>query len=100
DRVELALTRELRQVAPELVEHRRALGLLGTARDAGLALTRAGLAGRVARQQLDHLLAHAVEVRAELLQHLRGDALALADEAQQDVLGADVVVPELQRLAQ
>jgi hypothetical protein len=33
-------------------------------------------------------------------QHLRGDALALADEAEQDVLGADVVVAELQRLAQ
>ena len=40
------------------------------------------------------------EVGAELDQHLRGDALALADEPEQDVLGADVVVTELQRLAQ
>ena len=36
----------------------------------------------------------------ELLQHLGGDALALADQPEQDVLGADVVVAELQRLAQ
>jgi len=35
-----------------------------------------------------------------LNQHLRGDALALADQAKQDVLGADVVVAELQSLAQ
>ena len=40
------------------------------------------------------------EVGAELDEHLGGDALALADEAEQDVLGADVVVAELQRLAQ
>ena len=52
------------------------------------------------REQLDDLLAHPVEVGAELLQHLGGDALALADQAEQDVLGADVGVAELQRLAQ
>ena len=62
----------------------------------------AGRAGRtlVARQQLDDLLADAAEVGAELDEHLGGDALALADEAEEDVLGADVVVAELQRLAQ
>ena len=54
----------------------------------------------VAREQLDDLLAHLVEVGAELDEHLGGDALALADQAEQDVLGADVVVAELQRLAQ
>ena len=54
----------------------------------------------VAREQLDDLLAHLVEVGAELDQHLGGDTLALADEAEQDVLGADVVVAELQRFAQ
>ena len=36
----------------------------------------------------------------ELHEHLGGHALALADEAEEDVLGADVVVAELQRLAQ
>ena len=54
----------------------------------------------VAGEQLDDLLADPVEVGAELDQHLGGDALALADQAEQDVLGADVVVAELQRLAQ
>ena len=53
-----------------------------------------------ARQQLDHLLADPVGVSAQLDQHLRGDALALADQAEQDVLGADVVVAQLQRLPQ
>ena len=33
-------------------------------------------------------------------EHLDGDALALAQQAQQDVLGADVVVTQLQRLAE
>ena len=61
---------------------------------------RRGLLALVAAQQLDDLLAHAVEVGSELDQHLGGDALALADEAEQDVLGADVVVAELQGLAQ
>ena len=41
-----------------------------------------------------------VQVGAQPDQHLRGHAVALADQAQQDVLGADVVVAELQRLAQ
>ena len=54
----------------------------------------------VARQQLDDLLADAGQVGAQLHEHLGGDALALTDEAEQDVLGADVVVAELQRLAQ
>ena len=51
-------------------------------------------------QQLDHLLADPAGVSAQLEEHLGGDALALADQAEQDVLGADVVVPELQRLPQ
>ena len=51
-------------------------------------------------EQLDDLLADLVQVGAELDEHLRGDALTLADEPEQDVLGADVVVAELQRLAQ
>ena len=40
------------------------------------------------------------EVGAELHEHLRRDAFTLADEAEEDVLGPDVVVAELQRLAQ
>src|SRR6516162_6175206 len=54
----------------------------------------------IAVQQLDHLLAHPVQARAQLHQHLRGDALVLADQAEQEVLCADVIVIKLQRLAQ
>ena len=49
---------------------------------------------------LDHPVAHTVEVGAQLDEHLRGDAFALPDEREQDVLGPDVVVTELQRFAQ
>ena len=100
DGVELLVARELREVATELVEHERARrGLLARAARGRAGLLLAAGAG-VARQQLDDLLAHAAEVGAQLHEHLGGDALALADEAEQDVLGADVVVTELQRLAQ
>ena len=54
----------------------------------------------VAGQQLDDLLADTRQVGAELDEHLGGDAFALPDEAEQDVLGADVVVAELERLTQ
>ena len=50
--------------------------------------------------QLDHLLAHPVQIGAQLHQHLRGHAVTLPDQAEQDVLGADVVLAELRRLAQ
>ena len=86
------LARQLGEVPAELVEDHGPLRLLL----AGLALALA----RVAGQELDDLLANPAEVGAELLQDLRGDALALADQPEQDVLGADVVVPELQRLAE
>ena len=95
DRVELALARGLGEVAAELVEDER-----GRRRALGGAAGGRRLLALVAGEQLDDLLADAVEVGAELDQHLGGDALALADEAEQDVLGADVVVAELQRLAQ
>ena len=95
DRVELALAGLLREVATELVEHegagRRALLLRAGGR---------GLLALVPGQQLDDLLPDAVEVGAELDEDLGGDALALADEPEEDVLGADVVVAQLERLAQ
>ena len=100
DGIELVVARGLREVVSELVEHRRAalgglaLLLAGTGRDAR------GLLALVPREQLDDLLAHLVEIGAELDEHLGGDALAFANEAEQDVLRADVVVTELQRLSQ
>ena len=97
DRVELALAGRLGEVAAELVEH-QARRRRGLARGAGAG--RGRLLALVAGEQLDHLLADPVQVGAQLDQHLGGDALALADQAEQDVLGADVVVAELQRLTQ
>ena len=64
------------------------------------ALRRAFLAAGVAGQQLDDLLADAGQVGAELDEHLRGDTFTLADQPEEDVLGADVVVAELERLAE
>src|SRR6185503_3660866 len=96
DRVELALAGGLSQVAAELVQDQRPGGsALGRAHSGALVLL-----ALVAAQQLDDLLADPVQVGAELDQHLGGDTLALADQAEQDVLGPDVVVAELQRLAQ
>ncbi len=96
----LPFARRLGEVAAELVEdegpRRGALRL-----SLALANARAGLlalAALVAREQLDDLLAHLVEVGAELDEDLGGDALALADEAEQDVLGPDVCMPELEAL--
>ena len=103
DGVELLLAGELGEVAAELVEDQRAGGLVlgGAAARRGARLLGPGTArALVARQELDDLLADPREVGAQLDQHLGRDALALADEAEEDVLGADVVVAELQRLAQ
>ena len=99
DRVELALARGLGEVLAELVEDQRARRRLA-AGAGGRGAGRGRLLALEAAEQLDDLLADPVEVGAELLQDLGGDALALADQAEQDVLGADVGVAELERLAQ
>ena len=89
DRVELAGAGGVGQVDAQLVEGRRlrrALRLLRR-RDAG-----------ALAQDVDHLVADLVQVDAQALEHAGGDALALADEAEQQVLGADVVVAQAARL--
>ena len=58
------------------------LRLLGRSRGAALA------------QDADDLVADLVQVDAQALEDAGGDPLALADEAQQQVLRADVVVAE------
>src|SRR5262249_23013745 len=102
DRVELAVGGQLRQVAAELVEQLggllalalRAGGRAATAAAATLAATaRAG-------QHADDLIADLLRVRVEVEQDARRDALVLAHKPEQDVLGADVVVPKAERLAQ
>ena len=95
DRIKLALARSGSEIAAELVEHERCRrSALGRSARGGRLLA------RVSGEELDDLLAHAIEVGAELDEHLSGNTLALADESQQDVLGADVVVAQLQRFAQ
>ncbi len=60
----------------------------------------AALTGLETGDQLQHGVTDPVQVGTELDQHLRGHALTLADQAEQDVLGPDVGVVELQRFAQ
>jgi hypothetical protein len=115
DRVEVVLARELGEVAAEGVERRGlALGAARAGLAAGLALLGPAAAGRLAAaaaaalaallrllaalrraQELEHLLAHVLELDAQVREHAGRDALALLDQAQQQVLGADVVVAEL-----
>ena len=54
----------------------------------------------VTGKQLNNLLANAVQVSTKLDKNLRGHTLTLADETEQDVLGSDVVMAELECLAQ
>ena len=103
DRVELALGGQLRQVAPELVEQlRRLLGLAGGTGRRGLTAAAAARARAApgAGEHADDLVADLLGVGVEVEQDARRDTLVLAHEAEQDVLGADVVVAERERLAQ
>src|SRR6266508_281017 len=93
--VELSLRSLLGEVPAELVEQLRALRLLTLSPGAGAALTTAG-----AGEHADDFVANLFRVRVEVEQDARGDALVLADEPEQDVLGADVVVPQREGLAQ
>jgi hypothetical protein len=94
DRVELALCGQLGQVAPELVEQLRGLRLL--AGPSASALLPAAGAG----EHADDLVADLLGVGVEVEQDPGGDAFVLTDEAEQDVLRADVVVAEAQRFAE
>ena len=64
--------------------------LLGARRERDVSARRAA----ALTDDLLDLVAHRLEGDAERLERLRGDALALVDQAEQDVLGADVVVIE------
>jgi hypothetical protein len=100
-RVELALAGEVGEVTAEAVEG-RGLALRVAARRSSRAdrfAFVAVFAVAVARaEELEDLLADVVELDAEVHQHLRRDPLVLPDQAEQEVLGADVVVAELARL--
>src|SRR5699024_10188136 len=90
-------------VTAELAKYNRAslLALAATSRGSGCGFfdfrfTRALVTG----EQLNNCLAYSIEVGAQLHQYLRGNAFAFTDQTQQDVLGTDVVMPQLQRFTQ
>ena len=79
---------ELQRLAQRQLED-----LLGPGREGDVAgRRRAALA-----DDLLDLAAHGLERDPERLERLRGDTLALVDQTEQDVLGADVVVVEQAR---
>ena len=89
DRVELVFLGVLGEVAPELVEHLGALALLALSRGvrdpSGLTLGRA-------RKHPHHFLPHPIGVDLQIAQDPSRRPFALPHQAQQDMLGADVVV--------
>ncbi len=90
DGIQLSCAGGVGQVDPELVDGR---GLAGPLRLLG-----AGPGRRALGQDPDDLVADLVEIDAQRLQDARGDALALADQSEQQVLRPDVVVAEASRL--
>src|SRR5690606_4047072 len=69
--------------------HRELEHLLGTARIGQLAERDGGLP---LSDGLLHALVDLIEIHAEIREHGRRDALALADQAEQNVLRTDIVV--------
>src|SRR5205823_7660353 len=96
DRVQLALGGQAREVATELVEQLGRLLALALRARAGALLAPAARAG----EHADDLVADLLRVGVEVEQDARRDALVLAHEAEQDVLGPDVVVAQRERLSQ
>ena len=86
--------REFREVAAEGAQRRRLhVFLRRTAR-----LLRASCSdfrrGEVRIEFLEDFVAGPLDIDVEILQHARGDAFAFAQQAEQDVLGADVGMVE------
>ncbi len=100
-RVELALGRELGQVAAELVQELGRLLAFALGRGAGSARRPCtALAAAGTGQHPDHLVADLLRIGVEVEQDARRDTFVLTDQTEQDVLGADVVVAKAERLAQ
>jgi hypothetical protein len=102
DRVQRAFLGQFGQVAAEAVQ-RRGLALAascprppapaaGPPPPAPTALPSPPSPGA---EQVEHLLADLLELEAQVHQHLRGHAVVLAQQAEQQVLGAHVVVVEV-----
>jgi hypothetical protein len=110
DGVEGALASELGEVAAEGVEGGglalaalgRGAAAAGRGRRAGAGLAAAAgalhaLFGALVAgtEEVEDLFADFLELEAEVHEHLSGDAVVLAEKAEQEVLGADVVVIEV-----
>src|SRR5258708_15593803 len=110
DRVHLALAGQLGEVAAERLQRRRldlflVLGiaaargdLLAAARDAARRRVVALAGGKLGIELAQNLVTRPLDVHLERLEHAGGHALALAEQAEQDVLGADVGMVERLRL--
>ena len=93
DRIDLALLGEFREVAAEGAQRRRLdssffAGRRFAGRFAGVLLVFRRREIRI--EFLEDFVAGALDIDVEILQHAGGDAFAFAQQAEQDVLGADV----------
>src|SRR5690606_2363388 len=107
NRVQLLLARQFGQISAKAVERRGlALGTFAPFAPFFLGASSAAAGTAAARffalqtmaQQVEHLFADFLKLQAEVHQLLGGHALLLPEQAEQDVLGADVVVVEIPRL--
>ena len=92
------ITGHLGEVASELVQHGRTR--LGRTPTGGGGAGAGGLVPGTAGEELDDRMPHSGQVGTQLLQHLGRHPVPLPDQAEEDVLGADVVMSQLQRLPQ
>ena len=93
DRVELAVARLLREVGAELLEH--AVGALAL----GIERVAPGVDGALPHQVVERA-ADVVAGDAQAREHLERRAVALAHDAEQQVLGGDIGLAHLHGLAQ
>ena len=91
------------QIAAELVKN-RGTGLVATILHATgigqIALAIALAITGIATDQVDGGAAQLAKIDVHLDQHLGADAFAFMNQTEQDMLGADIAVPQLQRLTQ
>ncbi len=92
-RVELSIRCLTRQIASELIQN----GSVATTAAFVAPLFR--LLAVMTREKLYDCGANLLKIGTEIEKHLRSNTLALTDEAEQDMLRAYVVVPQLQSLA-
>ena len=102
-RIELAFGGELREIAAEVIERWRlgfllALGLCRLGSAAPLLRRRTTLR-RISAEDAQRFRTRRFEIDTRISQHLRGNSLFFAQESEQQMLGADITVIQLARLA-